>query len=346
MVKEFDYLVYVGRFQPFHNGHLEVLRRALARADKVIVVLGSARRARNIKNPFSDSEREQMIAASVKAMDESAMERVVFCPVRDYYNNEKWVAAVRGAVNSIVSPKSNIGIIGHLKDDSSYYLHEFPDWHLAHEDNVAGLSATDLRRCLFAENVLPEAWASLALAVPPNVLAFLTNFRMSPPFADLAGEFAAVEKSKAAWSAAPYPPVFVTVDAVVRCNDKVLLIRRGGYPGRGQWALPGGFVEQNERLQDAAIRELAEETGFAIRDDVLRKYIAGAAVFDDPNRSVRGRTITHAYFFDLGNHELPPVAAADDAAEARWFAVDSLRDMEAEIFEDHIHIMDRFLKIL
>ncbi|HEX5338688.1 MAG TPA: bifunctional nicotinamide-nucleotide adenylyltransferase/Nudix hydroxylase [Gallionella sp.] len=346
MVKEFDYLVYIGRFQPLHNGHLDVLRRALDKADKVVVVTGSGRRARNIKNPFSDSERAQMIAASVKAMDESAAERLVFCPVRDYYNNDKWVAAVKKAVAGIAGADAAIGIIGHLKDASSYYLHEFPDWRLVHEENVDGLNATDLRQCLFSETSDPKAWERLAHAVPPAVLAFLKDFRESPPFADLAGEFAAVEKSRATWAVAPYPPVFVTVDAVVRCNGHVLLIRRGGYPGRGQWALPGGFVEQDERLQDAAIRELAEETGCALRYDALRNAIAGLAVFDDPNRSVRGRTITHAFFFDLGTRAFPAVAAADDAAEARWFPVASLRDMETDIFEDHLHIMDSFLKIL
>jgi bifunctional NMN adenylyltransferase/nudix hydrolase len=133
---------------------------------------------------------------------------------------------------------------------------------------------------------------------------------------------------------------------VRRGRLSVLLVERANHPFRGMWALPGGFVEQNERLRDAAVRELAEETRLPIPSGELRSAIVDVAVFDDPERSVRGRTITHGFFFDLKERELPAVAGADDAAEARWFHIGSICDMETEIFEDHIYIMNRFLKIL
>ncbi len=344
-MQQFDYLVYVGRFQPFHKGHLEVLRRALAKARTVIVVLGSARRARNIKNPFLDDERQKMITAAVEDMNAGDVGRIVFCPVRDYYDNDKWVAAVRNAVRSVTGPHARVGIIGHHKDHSSYYLHEFPDWSLVHEQNCAGLCATDIRGKLFAQRDSLDS-EELATDVPEAVLRFLREFRQSPPFADLAEEFSAVQTYKLAWAAAPYPPIFVTVDAVVRCNDKVLFIKRGNHPGRGQWALPGGFVEQNEALRDGAIRELLEETGLPVGSDVLRNSIVDAAVFDHPDRSVRGRTITHGFLFDINTQECPSLIAADDAAEARWIPVSSLSDVETMVFEDHLHIVDRFLGVL
>ncbi|HVK55367.1 MAG TPA: bifunctional nicotinamide-nucleotide adenylyltransferase/Nudix hydroxylase [Burkholderiales bacterium] len=345
MTLSFDYLVYIGRFQPFHKGHQEILRRALEKSAKVIVVLGSAHRARNIKNPFSDDERRQMILTAMEDAMPGAGGRIIFCPLRDYYNDDKWVPAVREAVAKAAPSSTRIGIIGHDKDDSSYYLHKFPDWQWVSEENYHGLSATDLRRFWFSASD-EEAWKRLAVATPASVLSFLKEFRESPAYADLAGEFSAVEEGKAAWSSAPYPPVFVTVDAVVRCKGHVLMVKRGGLPGRGQWALPGGFVEQNERLREASIRELAEETGLGVSADVLRASLVDRDVFDHPDRSVRGRTITHGFFFDVAADELPAVVGADDAVEARWVLIDELVGMETAIFDDHLHIVNRFLKVL
>lgn len=337
-----DMLVYVGRFQPCHNGHLRVLQSALQKAARVILILGSARRARNIKNPFSDEERLTMLRQAVEEAMPGASARLTIVPLRDCYDNDRWVAAVKQAVASVAPMDARIGLIGHVKDNSSYYLREFPDWPLILEDNHGGISATDLRRLLFAG---PQGAAeALESQVPAAVAKFLNAFRGSADFADLATEYAYVTAEQAAWKAAPYPPVFVTVDAVVRCNGHLLMVRRAGHPGRGQWALPGGFVEQHEWLRDAAVRELREETGLAVVSDLLRRSLVGKEVFDYPDRSVRGRTITHAYFFDLPGDTLPDVHAADDAAEARWQSLAELPGVATGIFEDHLHIAEWFIR--
>jgi bifunctional NMN adenylyltransferase/nudix hydrolase len=147
-------------------------------------------------------------------------------------------------------------------------------------------------------------------------------------------EFAHVRDYRARWDQAPYPPVFVTADAVVIQSGHVLLVRRGGFPGKGLWALPGGFVGQEERIEDAAIRELREETRLKVPARVLRGLIKGSRVFDDPHRSSRGRTITHAFLIHLPpDLALPEIRAASDAREARWVPLGELR--EDEMFEDH-----------
>ncbi len=117
-----------------------------------------------------------------------------------------------------------------------------------------------------------------------------------------------------------HPRPAVTVDIVVLSrNGRVLLIKRKGEPFRGGWALPGGFVDIDETLADAAARELEEETGIAGVD--MRQLHA----FDDPDRDPRGRTISIAF---LAKVEAPPEPTAkSDAAEARWTAVDQLPPM-------------------
>lgn len=341
-----DLAVLIGRFQPFHNGHAFLLRRALETAPKVAIVLGSSLRARNAKNPFSWQERAAMIAATL-AEEERA--RVVFIPLRDYYDDARWSAALRCAVEAQAgqgTQGTRIALVGHFKDDSSYYLNHFPQWRLVAAENAGGIDATALRRILYEASSPAQALTALESRVPAAVCAALQAWLATPEYVALADEYRLVENYKKAWAAAPYAPIFSTVDAVVTAANHVLLIRRGGFPGKGQWALPGGFVEPRERLLKSALRELAEETCLAVREADLLAGLRDVKVFDHPDRSQRGRTITHAHFFELQGAALPAVQAADDAAEVRWLPIAQLAAMEAAFFEDHFHILDSFLHLL
>ncbi len=112
-----------------------------------------------------------------------------------------------------------------------------------------------------------------------------------------------------------YPHPSVTADVVIftrREDDlQVLLIKRGHPPFEGRWAIPGGFVEVGESLEEAARRELEEETG--VRDVHLEQL----HTFGDPDRDPRGHVITVAYLALVP--PATPTRAGDDAAEARWW---------------------------
>ncbi len=114
----------------------------------------------------------------------------------------------------------------------------------------------------------------------------------------------------------------VTVDAVVfdisGGPPKVLLIKRGNEPFKGQWAFPGGFVGMDEELEDAAARELAEETG--LRGVKLQQFYT----FGKCGRDPRGRNITIAF---IGITKDNKIKSGDDAAEAQWFSIDDLPQM-------------------
>src|SRR5436189_4640879 len=147
---DFDYLVFIGRFEPFHNGHLAVARHALTRARKLIFLVGSADTPRTTKNPWSVAERTVMIQAALA----DAAGRVLVRPLRGHlYNESQWIAAVqRGVADAIQGDGGNadahIGLIGKDKDASSYYLREFPQWDLVDVKHTETLSATELRRYL------------------------------------------------------------------------------------------------------------------------------------------------------------------------------------------------------
>lgn len=133
-----------------------------------------------------------------------------------------------------------------------------------------------------------------------------------------------------------YPRPAVTVDCAVFGLDEgdlaLMLIRRAGDPFAGRWALPGGFVHASESLDEAARRELVEETGI----DEL--YLEQLYTFGAPDRDPRGRVITVAYFA-LVNRVDHPYRAASDAAEAGWFGV---RELPPLAF-DHDEIVGRAL---
>jgi bifunctional NMN adenylyltransferase/nudix hydrolase len=335
-----DLAVLIGRFQPFHNGHAALLALALDTAPQVVVVLGSSFHARNSKNPFTWQERADMIAATLPAAQRA---RVVFVAVRDYYEDGRWAAAVRRAVLARCGDVKRIGLIGHFKDASSSYLNLFPHWQLIAASNETEIDATRIRQIFFEAESIDVSLDVIATLVPVEIRQYMKAWSMLPYFAALVQEHEKLVEYKTAWRSAPYPPIFCTVDALVKTAGHVLLIQRGGFPGKGLWALPGGFVEPDERLLAGAIRELAEETGLAVlRSSLLDAYVS-ATVFDHPERSLRGRTITHVHLFDLKTAHLPDVAGADDAARAQWTPIAQLQTMEEQFFDDHFHILDHFL---
>jgi bifunctional NMN adenylyltransferase/nudix hydrolase len=345
-----DVAVLVGRFQPLHDAHLALLTRALAIAPRCVVVVGSAFQARTPRNPFTWTERAEMIRL---ALPESQRERVTVLPMRDYYDEARWVESVRDAVNGRLAgePTQRIALVGHFKDATSNYLGAFPGWKLDSAERLLGPDGSQLRDALFAS--MPEdahqppqldaALAAFVDQVPPSTVAFLRAWTALPFFAELAVEWRMLKRYKEAWRAAPYAPTFVTVDAVLQCAGRVLLIRRGKAPGRGLLAVPGGFIEARETTWQSCLRELEEETRLRLLDETMRRSLRSVAVFDHPDRSQRGRTITHAHHFDLGERELPEVRADDDAAAAQWVTIADLATMEDRFFDDHFHMLDHFL---
>ena len=136
-----------------------------------------------------------------------------------------------------------------------------------------------------------------------------------------------------------YPHPAVTVDVVIFTirNDalKVLLIKRAGAPFVGEWALPGGFVGIDEGLEDAAARELREETG------VKAAYLEQLFTFGEPKRDPRERVISVAYFALMPSDAIE-IKAASDAEGVGWFGIDDV----PELAFDHATILDSALQRL
>ena len=337
MSKEYDLAVYIGRFQPFHNGHLEVVKKATDIARNVLILIGSSNASLSCKNPWTYDERREMIGKSLKSYPK--VEKDVYIDFLDdfTYEENQWLADVQDVVNQFPSKngKPKICIIGHTKDETSYYLNNFPQWDLVDVEYHDVIDATHIRSLMFEGKL-----SFFRGAVPEAVNSSIINFMSTDRFQNLLEEYEFIQEYMVEWGEGPHQ----TVDAVVVQSGHILLIRRGEMPGKGLWALPGGFLKKGETLLNSSIRELREETKLKVPEPVLRGSIKKAETFDDPKRSQRGRIITRAFLIQLDNSQpLPKVKGSDDAAHAEWIEISTFYRMAEEMYEDHYHIVRKLL---
>lgn len=336
MRNKLDFVVYIGRMQPPTLAHIANIKKALEISNTVIVLFGSSFQPRTIKNPWTDIERSYMILHQLPPEEHS---RIKFYPLHDHrYNDQEWVTevqkVVKTATKNILNP--TIGIIGCKKDSTSYYLDYFPQWKMIEMDIINDINATAVRDEYFSGNLF--SWKDKEL-ISPELREYLSRWSKTVSYEDLVEEYNFIQKYKKGWENSPYPPTFITVDSCIIQSGHVLLIQRKQNPGKNLFAFPGGFVNQTETLLNAAIRELKEETRLKVPVPVIKGSLKSEKIFDDPNRSLRGRTISVAFLFQLPPGELSKVKGGDDAKHARWIPINDALEMEEIFFEDHFNLL-------
>ncbi len=349
MTKPYDHAVFIGRFQPFHTQHLEVAKKAFDYADHLILFIGSIQSAPDIRNPWSFDQRKAIVAAT---LDEAGLKgKYTILGLRDYYySDNEWVLQVQRLVKSCSTPGAKITLIGFKKDSTSYYLNLFPKWgyvDVPHEPETI-VNATDIRKALFEEG---RAHPLVGKDGRDFLLSYTRTadyFRLKEEWKEMA-DYKDMYAQAQAWVKEKHkkilhPPTHYTTDAVIFCGGHVLVVRRGAHPGKGLIALPGGFVGQDELTFDACMRELKEETRIKLPPGLIAGSKVAENEFSHPQRSVRGRTVTHAYGFQLNERELPRVKGGDDAAKAWWLELSEVEENPREFFEDHAQIIEYFMK--
>jgi bifunctional NMN adenylyltransferase/nudix hydrolase len=180
---KYDFLFMLGRFQPLHLGHQSIIDDALEKSHKVIILIGSANLPRSDKNPWTFEERKTMIVSSYP----NHTDRLIILPLDDFNDDQSWVKHTQELVIKTALDYGNnhsnvyldgindmkIGIIGYEKDQSSFYLHLFPQF-----DNVlvteqwGDVNATQIREAYFRQ---PQVITEQVLSVA--VTSFLKNFK-------------------------------------------------------------------------------------------------------------------------------------------------------------------------
>lgn len=300
----------MGRFNPLHMGHRDLIRRAKAKCTELYILVGSANSPRTIKNPFTYIERRDEILRFLKHED---IKNVTVLPLNDYkYSDSQWLSDV----TSLIETTSNLGhvtIFGYKKE-GNHYLDWFPQYSYEEIDAVHDVSATMIR----------ENW----YRTRPKMVAD-----------EVMEDWNYFQKEKETFANYPYPETlgFMCGDVILECSGHILLIQRARAPGRGTWALPGGFKNRNETLGDAGIRELLEETNVRIPEKVLRGSIVSKQLFDSPSRGMgipRVTLATHVRVNLNPDGTLPKANGADDAMDCEWFPTATIMN-ELDLFDDH-----------
>ena len=280
--------------------------------------------------------------------------------MNDYvYDLNGWLLSVQQIVETAVRTNEKgwtnyppkVGLIGHSKDQTSYYLGLFPQWgnvNVGAFTDRALFNSTDVRNIYFSDNRLPrDEWTELIEGIPPTTHRFLQKFRKTDEYDNLYDGHKYILKYRAdhayADSRIPYEATHTCVDACVIQSGHVLLVERKAHPGKGLFAMPGGFINPGERLVDGMIRELREETKLKVSERVLRGSITAQDIFDDPHRSARGRIFSHTFRIELDPTKdgLPKVRGASDARKAFWVPLNELDPMK--LFEDHYFIIQNMV---
>ena len=347
---KYNISVFIGRFQPVHLGHLHVITQGLEQADHMVVLIGSSGAPRSHRNPFTFEERREMVYNSIPS---HMRKRVLIKSLEDAaYNDSRWIHQVQSQVTRAAwefgyTNTPTVALVGHSKDSSSYYLKLLPQYDSVEVANFNHLDSTQIRNVYFSN--IGHMWIGDAdghkegdldrdAIITPQTRQFLIDFMKTPDYNDICAEYDFVAKYRLSWSSAPYPVNLVCVDACVIKSGHILLVKRGAMPGKGLWAMPGGYLNVTETALDGMIRELREETKIKVPEAVLRGSIVKHEIFDDPNRSARGRVLTIGYLIDLGTGPLDKIKGSDDAISAKWIP---LADVKRDVmFEDHYSIIE------
>ncbi len=239
-----------------------------------------------------------------------------------------------------------------MKDDSSYYLKIFPTFKLDLLPKFEnGLSATDIRDRYFIteKKFVGNNQDFIKSKVDDEVYKDLIKFRNSSNFNKLMLEKEYFDKEQEKFKDYPYLSTlkFNCSDIVLVCDGNVLLVERYNEPGKGTWALPGGFVNANETYEQAAIRKLFEETCLKVPEKVLKGSLKRSKIFDSPKRNIGIPRITNAFYYEIQPDyknefpKLPKISEGLNTSNVKWFSLAEVRHMV--LFDDHADIIDYFV---
>ena len=312
--------IFIGRFQPVHQGHIHALGIAASQVAQLYIFVGSANQCRSIKNPWTFQERKNML---IKALHAQRIFNYEIVPLNDYqYSNTQWMSDVRSTIEHFTNEVPTL--FGHMKDGNNY-LKWFPDWKFKNIESTYNINATQVRAKMFESNDND---------MPATVHA---DYKYYQGETDRFKDY-------------PFPETlnFNCGDAILECQGHILLIKRKFAPGMGTWALPGGFRNQRETFLDCAIRELMEETNVRVPEKVLRGSIVKTELFDDPSRSFGIPRNTLAVYMRVNpdpDGSLPRANGADDAAECKWVPLtDALNSYD--LYDDHKAIISKITGVM
>lgn len=341
---------YGGSFDPITKAHEAIIRKIkkeMRDSDKLIIgIVQNDEKNYNV----SVNDRLNMVKKSLDAHEIVIQDKRTYAYLDAHYRGEKiticmgedeWHAICSGKwVNWDLLLKHYEFMVFNREDNNDEIV--LPACinpnvtFLSAEDTTDGISSTAVREILFKN---PECHYSdvrdyithvVFRYIKDNELYFQNGNDYNEKEKEFLKEYA-VKKEKNHWGEPS-----VTTDTVAYNGDKILLIRRGNYPYKNYWALPGGFFEKtDEDLNFGAQRELKEETGIDIDPKYFRQIKTYGHNFDP-----RMKIVDVAFSVRVSKKDMDKVKGLDDACDARWFQIDELPKLAFH----HEQIINNFLK--
>lgn len=347
---------YGGSFDPITKAHEAIIRRIkkeMRESDKLIIgIVQNDEKNYNV----SVNDRLNMVKKSLDAHEIVIQDKRTYAYLDAHYRGEKiticmgddeWYSLCSGKwVNWDLLLKQYEFMVFYREDNDEIYREDNDEIVLPAGINPTvtflgakdtdGISSTAVREILFKN---PECHYSdvrdyithvVFRYIKDNELYFQNGNDYNEKEKEFLKEYA-VKKEKNHWGEPS-----VTTDTVAYNGDKILLIRRGNYPYKNYWALPGGFFEKtDEDLNFGAQRELKEETGIDIDPKYFRQIKTYGHNFDP-----RMKIVDVAFSVRVNKKDMDKVKGLDDACDARWFQIDELPKLGFH----HEQIINDFLK--
>lgn len=301
--------IFIGRFQPLHDGHKHIIEKMIAETDQQLILIGSANNTGTVRNPFSFEARAASIITRYPTVSVE--------PLKDYlYNDSRWSTKVRNVISGYLTNDLEAVVYGHTKPDN-HYLEWFSDCKYVEVDPGINTCGTDIRIGAGEQGILPVTAQE---------------------------DYDFYKKEKEQFKDYPYPETltFMCGDALVATMDnEILLVKRKHAPGKGKWALPGGFKNNNETFNECIARELFEETGIDITQHQVKQ--SKSRLFDSPKRAHGGILRSTMCKMIIVDSKIP-ADANDDAAEVKWFPLNTILN-DLDMFHDHRDIISELTGI-
>lgn len=324
--------VVIGRFQPFHTGHLKLIKKALKDCEKVLVLIGSCTKSPDYKNPLASATRRDMV---LEVTHKLAGNDLYLLPIKDFPLDHEWVSEVIGYVNSFEEDPTLVTIYTSERDAEFYRTNFIYNLDVTLRDDVV-VTGTDIRKEMYEDRTVSKD-------VPLKLRKGLREFMETAEFKRLKDEYfyCRTRKAEAELAHKFNNPIEPVCHALVIHRGNALLVRRNGIRGKGQLAMPGGFLQSNETTREAAIRELREETGIDLTQ--MRAQVLSSAVEENLN-GLSVRTLGINYCFVIHEEEEVEVEIdPNEVQEVLWIPVGDVAADTLPLFYNHLTAIRRLL---
>jgi bifunctional NMN adenylyltransferase/nudix hydrolase len=347
--------VVVGKFSFVTREIFHVLRKASDENDHVLIFVCSADRSKDYTMPFNKHDRADNILKTFEVNDGLEKEDFSICLVKDNpVNKRQWITDVHSKLNerlnALYVDRKNLELNVYVSSESNHrYENIFPE-------PIFNVNKVDMG---ISQELYEDFYGmeDISSHIAPNMTNLYDKFRKDEwydtyrkgyDFEDLKEEYEAVKFQKSQWEAAPFPPTFVTTDAVVYYKGYVLVVKRKGAVGKDLYCLPGGFLSQGDTIEEGVVKNLKKDTNIQVHENILSSNVRKVKTYDDPIRSLRGRIITNAGLVELDNvtslKGFPKVRKTKSQKEhAGWFSLFEIENMRDMFFEDHYYIIKDLL---